>query len=363
MTLLKSKKSVQTMNKEKVIGEVSFSNGEVIRYTDKTEYLKTIQEELDYRYSSGFKYLTFSTDATLRKSIADLEYGLYGEKNPHSLEYYQQNINLTLTPDSIYELQSIPDATNVNLIIQPKYINTLQMLPDMVPDIIKNNGTYTFTFRNFTGEFALGCESQIWEPLDNCDRLTYGYNNHKLTFTNCDFKDNLFTKGTFNKCHFEHCHFELKTECTNIPFPFFDPSPVEIFNGFYECTLESCIFNHSSLTELKMTNTKLTDCMFTNIEFSTHYASAEFDKCNLENCRFHNSSMHGDLFFNSTITSSRFTEFNEVKIQNNVKTQQLQTTTRKEIVLKQKSSSAKKKKPTHSKTKLKLSNMMEQLVR
>lgn len=344
--------NIHTMIKEKVIGEVSFSNGEVIQYTDKAEYLKTIQEELDYRNSSGFKYLTFSTDATLRKSIADMEYDLCGEKNPHSLEYYQQNINLTLTPDSIQELQFISDSANVNLIIQPKYVDALQMLPDMIPNIINNKGIYTYTFRNFTGEFALGCESEIWKAL-KCE-------NRNFTFINCDFKDNLFTKVNFDKCRFEYCNFEFNTECENIPLNFYGE---EKFNGFYKCTLKSCIFNNSNLTELKMTHTNLIACIFTNVELSTQYASAQFDKCNLENCNFHNSSMHEDLFLNSTMTGNRFTEVNGINIQNNVKTQQSKTKTSPQKESCKKPSSAKIKKPAHSKLKLKLSNMMQQLVR
>lgn len=73
-----------------VLGRVSFSNGEIIEYTDKEEYLKCIREEIDYMYSSGFSYETYSNDPELRKAIDDIVYNFSGEINPNDINYYNE---------------------------------------------------------------------------------------------------------------------------------------------------------------------------------------------------------------------------------------------------------------------------------
>lgn len=72
-----------------VVGIVDFANGEHIEYMDKEEYLKCIREEIEYASTSGFRYKTLSTDPELRKAVDDEIYNIYGENNPHGLEYYQ----------------------------------------------------------------------------------------------------------------------------------------------------------------------------------------------------------------------------------------------------------------------------------
>lgn len=79
-----------------MVGEISFTQngvvGEVIPYTSKPDYVKAVEEEIEYRSSSGFQYKTFTHDPEVRKSIDDIVYDLYGEKNPHDLNYYKNEM-------------------------------------------------------------------------------------------------------------------------------------------------------------------------------------------------------------------------------------------------------------------------------
>ncbi|MDD3415800.1 MAG: DUF5688 family protein [Lachnospiraceae bacterium] len=80
---------VESVIKEPV-GRVTFASGEVFVYTDPEEYLKTIDEEIEYSQTSGFQYTTLSDDPALRKAVDDRVYNLIGENNPHDLAYYQE---------------------------------------------------------------------------------------------------------------------------------------------------------------------------------------------------------------------------------------------------------------------------------
>lgn len=79
---------------QRIVGEISFETsrgiGEVIQYTDGQKYLKTVQDEIEYRATSGFSYKTFSYNPELRKSIDDIVFDLYGERNPNDLNYYKE---------------------------------------------------------------------------------------------------------------------------------------------------------------------------------------------------------------------------------------------------------------------------------
>jgi len=79
--------------REKVIGRVSFANGERKDYTDPEEYLRCIREELPYCPMTGFRYETLTRDPAVRKQADDILYDLIGEKNPQSLKDYKD------TPD------------------------------------------------------------------------------------------------------------------------------------------------------------------------------------------------------------------------------------------------------------------------
>ena len=71
-----------------IVGEVSFANGEVIEYTDPEEYVRAINEEIEYSNTSGFRYETLSKDPELKKTVDDIVYDLAGEENPKSLSDY-----------------------------------------------------------------------------------------------------------------------------------------------------------------------------------------------------------------------------------------------------------------------------------
>lgn len=73
-----------------VVGKVSFANGEEISYTDASEYIAAVKEELPYHATSGFRYETLTDDPQARKAVDDILYDLYGEENPRPLEDYEQ---------------------------------------------------------------------------------------------------------------------------------------------------------------------------------------------------------------------------------------------------------------------------------
>ena len=82
-----------------VVGRVSFANREVFEYTDPAEFLKVIQEELPYHPTSGLRYKVLTDDPQVRKAADDILYDLYGEKNPRTLEDYQNppTVSISMT--------------------------------------------------------------------------------------------------------------------------------------------------------------------------------------------------------------------------------------------------------------------------
>ncbi len=72
----------------RIVGRVSFANGELIEYTDAAEYLKAVREELPYQSTSGFRFETLTEDPQVRKAVDDAICNLYGEENPRPLEDY-----------------------------------------------------------------------------------------------------------------------------------------------------------------------------------------------------------------------------------------------------------------------------------
>lgn len=75
--------------KAEIVGVVSYASGEYFEYTDKEAYLRCIQNEIEFASTTGFRYETRSNDPELRKAVDDEVYNLFGEDNPHSLEFYQ----------------------------------------------------------------------------------------------------------------------------------------------------------------------------------------------------------------------------------------------------------------------------------
>lgn len=101
-----------TRHMQEIVGEVSFSTnravGEVIQFTDVQEYLKTVEEEIEYQSSSGFGYRTFTDDPETWKGIDDIVYDMYGERNPHDLDYYRELHSPSahtddMTPEQLYQ--------------------------------------------------------------------------------------------------------------------------------------------------------------------------------------------------------------------------------------------------------------------
>ncbi|WP_294316326.1 hypothetical protein [uncultured Chryseobacterium sp.] len=60
---------------------------EVVKYTSSEAYINAIKKEFESNIN-GFKFDTVKRDPELVKRVDDLAYGVYGEDNPNSLEYY-----------------------------------------------------------------------------------------------------------------------------------------------------------------------------------------------------------------------------------------------------------------------------------
>lgn len=89
---LKETLQIPIANEGSVIGEIHYYGsdgnvGEVVEHTSNESYLNAIKKELDNN-PTGFKHQTLTNDPEVRKSVDDLIYAAYGDKNPHSLEWY-----------------------------------------------------------------------------------------------------------------------------------------------------------------------------------------------------------------------------------------------------------------------------------
>ena len=98
---LRVQRQNQASAEEKVIGRVSFSNGEQLEYTDAEKYLQCIREELPDHPVTGFRYETLTGDPEVRKQVDDILYGLYGEENPRQLEDYKNTPDQGMTMGGI----------------------------------------------------------------------------------------------------------------------------------------------------------------------------------------------------------------------------------------------------------------------
>lgn len=74
----------------KIVGQISFANGEQYEFINAAEFIGVVKGELDYQAATGFRYKVVTTDPATRKEADDLLYNLHGEENPHPLEYYQK---------------------------------------------------------------------------------------------------------------------------------------------------------------------------------------------------------------------------------------------------------------------------------
>lgn len=87
---------------KEIVGRVEYASGEHFEYTDKERYLNCIREEIEYASTTGFRFTTLSDDPELKKAVDDEVYNMFGEKNPHSIEYYSKDKTSTEPSISFY---------------------------------------------------------------------------------------------------------------------------------------------------------------------------------------------------------------------------------------------------------------------
>ena len=66
----------------RLVGRVTFASGEKQEFTDARQYLQTIQEELPYRDTTGFRFETLTDEPQVRKAVDDILLDFAGEENP-----------------------------------------------------------------------------------------------------------------------------------------------------------------------------------------------------------------------------------------------------------------------------------------
>lgn len=90
-------KQVQEMNMSRpIVGRLTFSNGDVLEFTDPEKYIAAFKEELDHKAATGMTHETLTDAPEVRKAIDDAIYGLCGEENPRSLTDYEQKPQMTM---------------------------------------------------------------------------------------------------------------------------------------------------------------------------------------------------------------------------------------------------------------------------
>ena len=87
----------------KLVGRVTFANGDLQEFTDAEKYLQTLREELPYRDTTGFRFETLTDDPQVRKAVDDILLDFAGEENP------RRACNYGLTETG---LQSLRDAAD-----------------------------------------------------------------------------------------------------------------------------------------------------------------------------------------------------------------------------------------------------------
>ena len=63
-------------------GRVTYANGEQQEITDSETFLQTIQEELPFRSTTGFRFETLTDDPEVKKAVDDILLDFAGEDNP-----------------------------------------------------------------------------------------------------------------------------------------------------------------------------------------------------------------------------------------------------------------------------------------
>ena len=79
---------LETLREAPAVGVITMKDtGEELRFTDKDSYLAALSGFFDVRPDIVI-YKTLTDDPATRKGVDDLVYGVFGEKNPHPIEYY-----------------------------------------------------------------------------------------------------------------------------------------------------------------------------------------------------------------------------------------------------------------------------------
>ncbi len=76
----------QRLEAKPLVGRVTFASGERWNFTDPQKYLQTVQEELPYQATTGFRCETLTDDPAIRKAVDDMICDLYGEDDPKRSE-------------------------------------------------------------------------------------------------------------------------------------------------------------------------------------------------------------------------------------------------------------------------------------
>lgn len=79
----------ENQHRGEILGIVSWKSGEREAFTEAKTFIATVKEELDYRATSGFSFKVLTSDPNIRKSMDDLLYDMYGEKNENDIGYYK----------------------------------------------------------------------------------------------------------------------------------------------------------------------------------------------------------------------------------------------------------------------------------
>ena len=66
----------------KLVGRITFANGETLAFRDADTYLQAIREELPYLSTTGFRCETLTDNPQVRKAVDDILLDFAGEENP-----------------------------------------------------------------------------------------------------------------------------------------------------------------------------------------------------------------------------------------------------------------------------------------
>lgn len=100
------KRQQEMAQQDTVVGRVSYADGTRQEFTDAAQYLQTIQEELPYRNTTGFRYEALTKDPQVRKAVDDIILDFAGEANP------KRTCNYGMTEKG---LQALRDAADPSL--------------------------------------------------------------------------------------------------------------------------------------------------------------------------------------------------------------------------------------------------------